>query len=225
MRALTLAQLASHGLKRGCAVLDAGCGTGLFLRDFRGVFAPSREAGIDFAWPALPFAAQRTTALLAGSSADALPFRDGTFDAVHSADVLQHMTIAGAHEALCEFRRVLRPGGLVALRLRATRRFIPNAPDVDFDHAYSEDGLRNSLSTAGFQVLFLRRVNVLPSLAAELTYTPPDPDAPVKGIALRTESDARGKILSAYLACERAWLRAGMPTPKLGHTLLAIAKT
>lgn len=220
-----MALLRSHGLKRGCAVLDAGCGTGLFLRDFREAFAPSREAGIDFAWPALPFAAQRTTAMLAGASADALPFRDGEFDAVHSADVLQHMTIAGAREAVREFRRVLKPGGLVALRLRATRRFAPNQPDADFDHAYTDAGLRNSLSTAGFQVLFLRRVNVLPSLAAELTYTPPDPDAPVKGIALRSESDARGKALSAYLAVERGWLRAGLPTPKLGHTLLAIAKT
>ncbi|MBM3764867.1 MAG: methyltransferase domain-containing protein [Acidobacteria bacterium] len=225
MRTLTLSLLKAHGLRQASAVLDAGCGTGLLLRDFRDTFAPSLEAGIDFAWPALPVAAHRTSALLAGASADALPFRDGSFDAVHSADVLQHMTIAGALEAMREFRRVLKPGGLAALRLRATRRFIPNAPDVDFDHAYSETSLRSSLSTVGFQVLFLRRVNVLPSLAAELTYTPPDPDAPVKGIALRSESDARGKVLSAYLAFERGWLRAGLPTPGVGHTLLTIAKT
>lgn len=225
MRRLTLSLLRAHGLRRGCAVLDAGCGTGLFLRDFREAFAPVREAGIDFAWPALPFAAQRTTARLAGASADSLPFRDAAFDAVHTADVLQHMTIAGAGEALREFRRVLKPGGLAALRLRATRRFAPNQPDVDFDHAYTDASLRVALSEAGFQVLFLRRINVLPSLAAEMTYTPPDPDAPVKGIALRAENDARGKVLGAYLALERAWLRVGLPTPKFGHTLLAIAKT
>ena len=225
MRGLTLSLLSSYGLKRGCAVLDAGCGTGLFLRDFREVFAPVRAAGIDFAWPALPFAARRTTALLAGASADALPFFDGAFDAVHSADVLQHMTIAGASIALREFRRVLKPGGFVALRLRATRRFIPNEPDVDFDHAYSEDSLRAALADAGFRVLFLRRVNVLPSLAAELAYKPPDPSAPVKGIAVRSENEVRGKVLSMYLALERAWLHAGLPTPELGHTLLTVAKT
>lgn len=228
MRRFTFDLLARHGAKQGDSLLDAGCGTGLFLRDWRERFQGGRDAGIDYAWPALPLAVRRTEAALAGASASELPFIDRAFDAVHSADVLQHMTVADARDALSEFHRVLRPGGLVALRLRARRRFIPNAPDVDFDHAYTVPLLGGQLSAAGFEVLFLRRVNVLPSMAAELAQrlrpAPQDDSAPVKGIALRESDDWRGRALAAYLAVERSWLGAGLPLLPMGHTILAIAR-
>ena len=123
---------------------------------------------------------------LAGASDLELPFADGAFDAVHSADVPRHMAVAVAGEALAEFQRVLRLEGLVALRLRARRRF---APDVYFDHAYTERLLGGQLAAAGFEVTFLRRVNVRPSLAAELAHRlqPParDDRASVMSIAGR----------------------------------------
>jgi len=228
MRRLTFDLLARHGAKGGQSLLDAGCGTGLFLRDWRARFGEGRDVGIDFAWPALPLALRRTNAALAGASASELPLAADSFDAVHSADVLQHMTVAGARGALGEFFRVLRPGGLVALRLRATRRLIPNVPDVDFDHAYTPALLGQQLVEAGFTVLFLRRVNLLPSLAAELSqrFQPPvaDDAAPVKGIALRSADDWRGQVLGAYLAAERTWLTAGLPGLPVGHTILAIGR-
>lgn len=229
MRIFTLDLLARHGARSGHSLLDAGCGTGLFLRDWRDRFPGGRDAGIDFALPALPLAQHRASTPLAGASADALPLGGETFDAVHSADVLQHMTIDGSRQALAEFHRILRPGGMVALRLRATRRLIPNAPDVDYDHAYTPALLREQLTAAGFRPLFLKRVNLLPSLAAELAQRlRPAPvhgdDAPVKGIALRAQDDWRGRALGAYLACERAWLSAGAPGLPFGHTVIAIAR-
>lgn len=48
-----------------------------------------------------------------GSAYD-LPFDDGTFDVVYTHQVLQHL--ADPVSALVEFRRALRPGGLVAVR-------------------------------------------------------------------------------------------------------------
>jgi SAM-dependent methyltransferase len=228
MRLFTLDLLARHGAAAGHSLLDAGCGTGLFLRDWKERFQSAGDVGIDYAWPALPMARRRTTAVLAGASASDLPLVGEQFDAVHSADVLQHMTIAGARQALSEFHRVLRPGGLVALRLRATRRMIPNVPDVDFDHAYTQVQLRDQLMDSGFDVLFLRRVNLLPSLAAELVQrlrpAAANDNAPVKGIALRDNTDWRGTALGAYLACERTWLGMGAPGLPIGHTILAIAR-
>jgi SAM-dependent methyltransferase len=228
MRLFTLNLLARYGAGPGQSLLDAGCGTGLFLRDWKERFQSRDDVGIDYAWPALPLARRRTSASLAGASASDLPLLGERFNAVHSADVLQHMTIAGARQALTEFHRVLRPGGLVALRLRATRRLIPNVPDVDFDHAYTPALLGGQLKTSGFEVLFLRRVNLVPSLAAELVQrlrpAVHNDDAPVKGIALRDNTDWRGKALAAYLACERAWLGMGAPGLPVGHTILAVAR-
>jgi len=229
MRLFTFQLLARYGARPGFSLLDAGCGTGLFLRDWRERFPGGRDVGIDYAWPALPLALRRTQACLAGASASDLPLANATFNAVHSADVLQHMTLVGARQALSEFHRVLRPAGLLALRLRARRRLIPNAPDVDFDHAYTPALLRDNLTAGGFDVLFLRRVNVLPSLAAELAQRlAPAPahhdDAPVKGIALRDSDDWRSSALAAYLSIERKWLAAGLPLPPVGHTLLAIGR-
>ncbi len=227
MRILTFQLLRRYGAVSGNSILDAGCGTGLFLREWAATFPGGQEAGIDLSLPSLPIAQTPTSALLLGASADDLPFRNNSFDVVHSADVLQHMTQVGSRQALIEFHRVLRPGGLVALRLRATRRLIPNTADIDFNHAYSIGRIKAEMEAAGFRPLFLKRFNLLPSLAAELVQRlrPPSAEeqaAPVKGISLRTEKDWRGQLLATYLACERIWLKAGGPGLPVGHTIIAV---
>ena len=94
-----------------------------------------------------------------------------------------------------------------------------------YDHAYTPAMLRGQMRALGFDVLFLRRVNVLPSLAAELLQPAVSEDgAPVKGIALRSADDWRGRALGAYLAVERVWLSAGLPGLPVGHTILAIGR-
>ena len=179
--------LARQGAKRGHSLLDAGCWTGLFFRDWRARFGGGPDVGIDYAWPAPPLALRQANAARAGASASELPFADGAFDAVHSVDLLQHMTVAGAGAALTGFQRVPRPEGLVALRLRAMRQFA---------------------------VKFLRRVNVLPSPAAELAQrlrpAARDDSAPVKGLALRAADDWRDRALGAALP--------------VGHTILPIGR-
>ena len=46
-----------------------------------------------------------------------LPLADASYDAVWSSHNLEHLHPADAHRALREFRRVVRPGGCVALTL------------------------------------------------------------------------------------------------------------
>ena len=98
---------------RSYEVLDAGCGTGgttLFLQRFGPV------TGVDFSPEALALARGRGLKRLARASVSRLPFSDGRFDALTCFDVLYHRGVADVEETLREFRRVLRPGGILLLR-------------------------------------------------------------------------------------------------------------
>lgn len=87
--------------------LDLGCGTG---RNLPLVPAGTRAIGLDLSWPSLKRARRRAPGVpLVLGSAEALPFREGTFDTVLSGLAL--CSVAHAPGALAEVRRVLRPGG------------------------------------------------------------------------------------------------------------------
>lgn len=226
MRELTYKLLGRHG---GECILDAGCGAGYMLEEWRGRCGARRAVGMDFALPALRIAARRQGAEWVAGSADALPFAGELFDAVHCADVLQHMTVAGSRQALAEFARVLRPGGVVALRLRATWRLAELGADEDYSHAYTEARVRRELGEAGLEVVFARRVNWLGSLAAEVGNLirgskGPGGAEPVKGIVTRDGTDWRSMAMGAYLAMERFWLLRGLPSLGVGHTIVAVGR-
>ena len=93
--------------RRAAGLLDAGCGTGgLLARIARAVSgADSRSASMPTAAPARAPHAKSARPVCAGS-VNALPFADGGFGAIFSADVLCH---GGVDEraALAQFHRVL----------------------------------------------------------------------------------------------------------------------
>ncbi len=98
-------------------VLDAGCGTGGLLASLRGV--PGLEpVGLEYAAAAAARAAAKSGVPVVRGSINALPFADGSFAAVVSADVLCHAAVDPKH-AMAELRRVLRPGGLLVLNMPA----------------------------------------------------------------------------------------------------------
>ncbi len=99
-------------------VLDAGCGTGGFLHRLAQARPDLNLAGIEWSPLAAPRAAAKSRAIIARGSVNALPFRDQSFDAIVSADVLCHAAVVPAI-ALGEFARVLRPGGMVVLNMPA----------------------------------------------------------------------------------------------------------
>jgi ubiquinone/menaquinone biosynthesis C-methylase UbiE len=91
--------------------LDLGCGTG---RNLPWLPEGARTVGVDPSRHALHRARRRApTVPLVIASAEALPFRDGTFDTVLSG--LVFCSVENPARGLAEVRRVLRPGG--ALRM------------------------------------------------------------------------------------------------------------
>jgi SAM-dependent methyltransferase len=86
-------------------ILDAGCGVGLVGR-----FYPDLDLyGLDASFSLLEQVGAGYRMLIEGS-AEELPFRDGSFDAVLSLNMLHH--VMSPERAMSEMVRVLRPGGI-----------------------------------------------------------------------------------------------------------------
>jgi ubiquinone/menaquinone biosynthesis C-methylase UbiE len=102
-------------LRPGLDLLDVGCGPGSITQDFATRVAPGRVCGLDRSAEVLD-AARRDhpgVEFTAGDVYD-LPFEDESWDVVHAHQLLQHL--ADPVAALKQMHRVVRPGGLVAVR-------------------------------------------------------------------------------------------------------------
>jgi SAM-dependent methyltransferase len=117
------------GLVPGMRVLDAGCGNGIYLRAL--LQRQVNAVGCDLSPGML-----RRGGLPAVVNADvtALPARDGAFDVVLAAHLLD--LVPDRRTAICELRRVLAPGGTCvavatgAQHLRSLRALIEQAVRV-----------------------------------------------------------------------------------------------
>ena len=131
-------------------VLDAGCGSGGMTRFLgrRGIVT-----GVDLAPEALELAKRRGLTRLARASVGQLPFRSASFDVVTSFDVLYHLNVHDDRAALAELHRVLRPGGVLLIRLPAYD-WIRGAHDdaVHTRHRYTRDELTGKLDDVGFRL-------------------------------------------------------------------------
>ncbi len=129
-------------------ILDAGCGTGLLAKKMQ-LFG--EVIGVDLNPEALYFAKKRGIKVVK-SSIEKLPFKDAAFDIVVSIDVLTHKLIADDLIPLREFHRVLKPGGILILRVSANRWLkLNHDKHVLVTHRYEETELENKLSKAGFK--------------------------------------------------------------------------
>ena len=114
------AYLLGH-LRPGWDLLDVGCGPGTVTADLARRVAPGpvvgldRDAGVVSQARRLAAAAGPGTHLrFVTGDVGALDFEAASFDVVHAHQVLQHLSDPVG--ALREMRRVLRPGGLLAVR-------------------------------------------------------------------------------------------------------------
>lgn len=98
----------------GRDVLELGCGNGYALAELSAAFPDNRFTGLDFSTDMLAIARTRLLGSipLARGDARALPFADGSFDALYTERCLINILAwEGQQRALAELARVLRPGG------------------------------------------------------------------------------------------------------------------
>lgn len=135
-RAATHAAFLLPRLHTGMRLLDCGCGPGSITLDFARILGPGSVTGIDREATQIEVArqaaaAERIDAHFETAGIDALPFADGSFDVVHAHALFEHL--ANPLEALEQFRRVLKPGGMAALRAPDWGGFLlhPYTPAVE----------------------------------------------------------------------------------------------
>jgi ubiquinone/menaquinone biosynthesis C-methylase UbiE len=124
-------------LRRGVSLLDVGCGPGTITIDLAARVAPGLVLGVDRERAVIAEAARlrpagnATNLTFTTGDAYSLELDDQSFDVVHAHQVLQHLTNPVA--AVVEMRRVLRPGGLLAVRDSDYGSFIwaPSDPLLD----------------------------------------------------------------------------------------------
>jgi len=135
------------------ALLEVGCGGGLLLRDALALGA--RVTGIDHSQEMAELARERAPgAEVLVAAAEELPFADQAFTAVAMSIVF--FFFARPLVVLGETRRVLRPGGRLAIYTTAPElRGTPAAPEplASRGHFYSDGELAELGRAAGFDDL------------------------------------------------------------------------
>ena len=107
-------------------VLDVGCGQGRSFRHLKEFFAPQRMIGIDFEQECVDRALEQAkkdgvAVQVQRGDVSALALADASVDIVFCHQTFHHLT--RQREALAEFHRVLKPGGLL-LFAESTRAYI-----------------------------------------------------------------------------------------------------
>lgn len=135
-------------LVKGREVLEAACGPGAGL----GYMArhAARVVGGDFDEDLIRLARDhyRDRIELHRLDAQALPFTEGSFDAVLLLEAIYYLP--GADTFISEARRVLRPGGILVL-CSANREWPLFNPSPFSQRYYAAEELRDLLQSAGFQ--------------------------------------------------------------------------
>jgi SAM-dependent methyltransferase len=208
-------------LRASAAVLDAGCGTGGLIRRLAADHPGWQWTGVDLSPLAIGLARQRCPVGtdLREVSVTALPFGDGAFDAVVSADVLYH--VEDDATALREFFRVLRPGGVAVLNLPAYRwLWSYHDTAVQSRRRYSRSEVLAKLGAAGFAEMHATHWNTLPFplIVLRRKLLP----APHAGSDVRFYPAPVEAAFNTMMAVEQAWLRKVGRLP-FGSSVFAVA--
>lgn len=147
-------------------ILDAGCGTGLLAKKLERY---GDVAAVDISPYAIKLAKRRGVPARQ-ASVDKLPYKNNTFDLVVSVDVIYHRRV-NDKKALVEFFRVLKPGGVLILRVPANKWFnLRHDAHVHTRERYSKSELLEKLKMAGFKIEKMSFVNLVLLPLAALRY-------------------------------------------------------
>lgn len=207
----------------GCA-LETGCGTGYFARDLAGRYGWSVVA-LDLGFDGLRYGQRMGVPNLVQADMRTLPCRCEAFDAVVSMDVIVHLPRGEEHRPVAEFARVLKPGGLLVLRVSALD--ILRSRHSEFAHErqrFTRSRLLRLARDHGFRPLRCSYANslLLPvALAKFRLWEPLTRQPPASGVT--HVAPWLDRVLYSTLAAEAAWLGAGLDFP-IGQSIVLLAE-
>jgi SAM-dependent methyltransferase len=206
----------------GERVLDAGCGTGGLLVSLRDRVPSFELFGLELDPTAAGVAQSASGRPIVGGSVNRLPFLDATFSAILSADVLCHRGVEEA-TALGEFRRCLRPGGLLVLNLPAYG-WLLSQHDIAVHNVrrYTAPSVRTLLASAGFARIRTGYWNTLlfPLMVLRRKLGWRREGMPASDVVLMPAPVER--LFAAIVALEASLLGSGLRLP-FGGSVLATA--
>lgn len=131
-------------------ILDAGCGTGLLLQKMQKL---GQTYGVDISPEAIRFCHKRKLKNIQQGSILKLKFPKEYFDVITSVDVLYHQQVRDDTKAVDEFYRVLKPGGVVVIKVPALD-WLKGHHDVVVHtrHRYTTKEIDQLLKKSGFIV-------------------------------------------------------------------------
>ena len=222
MRRIAAVLLGSAFTRPGQRILDAGCGTGGFLRWALDNGAFVSAAGVDIGAAAIELARERVPeADLRACELRSLPFEDGSFDLVVTNDVLQHVPEVDVAQSVGELRRVLADGGTLLVRTNGSRSYRRERDDW---RAYDRATLMGTLESGGFRCERVTYANTLISYWRSLRgKVPHAPSESEDGIP-RPPARVISVLGAALLAGEARWLAVPGRTLPFGHALFAVAR-
>lgn len=158
--------LPQNGIERG-NFLDVGCATGALLYQMRKL--GWRVAGTEINPDAAAIAKKHNIDVFVGELNEC-PFAEGTFDAVHLGDVIEH--VGSPRQTLLSVHRLLKPGGIITIQTTNTKCGFARSSMLlsmwfGFPWPYSEapyhlyefsaESLTRLVSSCGFEVISLER--------------------------------------------------------------------
>ena len=204
--------------------LEAGCGTGYFSKLLQQRYEWPMYP-VDLGWEGLEHARRLRVARPAQADVCAMPFAEGTFDVVLSLDVIVHFARGEEDRPMRELARVLKPGGLLVVRVAALD--VLRSRHSEFAHErqrFTRPRLLRLAAGHGIEVLRATYANslLLPvALAKFRLWEPLLRKPPASGV----EPVARwlDRALHYPLELESRWLGAGRNLP-LGQSLILIGR-
>ncbi|MEW6295024.1 MAG: class I SAM-dependent methyltransferase [Candidatus Diapherotrites archaeon] len=150
LRKLVHERIKDFSGKKNLMILDAGCGTGILAKELS---ATVKVMGLDLSMRALLYCRKRGLRNLVNAPIEKLPFKNNSFDAVLSLDVLCHKWVESDLKALKEFNRVLKKKGIIIINEPAFN-LLYSAHDkaVHIRHRYTKKELKEKIIKEGFAI-------------------------------------------------------------------------
>jgi SAM-dependent methyltransferase len=205
-------------------VVEVGCGTGYMASRLEQRYG-WRVFPTDLQHEGLLYGLEHGVQRMAQAEISALPFPDGSFDAVVSLDVMVYIPRGQESRAINELVRVLAPGGLLVLRTAALDLLRSHHAEFTGElQRFKRGQLLRLASENGIKVVRCTYANsmLLPVALAKFRLLEPLlPGKPSSGV--EPVAPWLDRILYGALRLEAKWLGSGSDLP-IGQSLLLIGE-